>query len=272
MSSASTTATTATTTSASKPLAAKVEIDKTRDALVSLGLEHVATILPDLLSKAVKDAIAPHRFLEELLSVELAHRDERRVRTSLKLSALPPGHTLSNFDWSFQPDLDRRRVETLATCSYVREHETVLLQGPPGVGKTHLAVALGVRAIECGFSVGFYHLDDLMHDLKRDQEVPPTRIKGRKYLRNALLIIDEVGFRQLTRPEASLFFRLVSWRYQKSSTIITTNKSVKDWPEVFAGDDVMVTALLDRLLHKCHVFNIKGKSYRLRDLEQQLKS
>jgi DNA replication protein DnaC len=262
-------ATTATTSSASKPLAAKIELDKTRDALLALGLEHGAAILPELLSKAVKDELA---LLEELLSVELAHRDERRVRTSLKLSALPPGHTLSNFDWSFQPDLDRRRVETLATCSYVREHETVLLQGPPGVGKTHLAVALGVRAIECGFSCGFYHLDDLMHDLKRDQEVPPTRIKGRKYLRNALLIIDEVGFRQLTRPEASLFFRLVSWRYQKSSTIITTNKAVKDWPEVFAGDDVMVTALLDRLLHKCHVFNIKGRSYRLRDLEQQLRT
>lgn len=265
----STAAATATT---SKPLTAKVELDKTREAMLALGLEHGAAALADLLSKAVKDELAPHRFLEELLAIELRHRDERRVRTSLKLSALPPGHTLASFDWSFQPDVDRRRVETLATCSYVREHETVLLQGPPGVGKTHLAVALGVRAIESGFSVGFYHLDDLMHDLKRDQEVPPTRIKGRKYLRNALLIIDEVGFRQLTRAEASLFFRLVSWRYQKSSTIITTNKAVKDWPEVFAGDDVMVTALLDRLLHKCHVFNIKGKSYRLRDLESQLRA
>ncbi len=142
--------------------------------------------------------------------------------------------------------------------------------GPAGVGKTHLAVALGVRAIESGFSVGFYHLDDLMHDLKQDAEVPPTRVKGKKYRRNSLLIIDEVGFRQLTRLEASLFFRLVRWRYQKGSTLITTNKAVKDWPEVFAGDEVMVTALLDRL-HRCHVFNIKGKSYRLRELEQQIK-
>ena len=110
-----------------------------------------------------------------------------------------------------------------------------------------------------------------MHDLKQDAEVPPTRVKGKKYLRNALLIIDEVGFRQLSRLEASLFFRLVSWRYQKGSTLITTNKAVKDWPEVFASDEVMVTALLDRLLHRCHVFNIKGKSYRLRELEQQIK-
>ena len=253
----------------SKTLEAKIELDQTKDALLALGLEHAAEALPDLISKAIKDELAPHRFLDELLAIESHHREERRLRTSLRLSALPIGQTLANFDWSFQPDLDRRRVDTLATCSWIRSQETVLMQGPPGVGKTHLAVALGVRAIESGFSVGFYHLDDLMHDLKKDAEVPPTRVKGKKYLRNALLIIDEVGFRQLSRQEASLFFRLVSWRYQKGSTLITTNKAVKDWPEVFAGDDVMVTALLDRLLHRCHVFNIKGKSYRLRELEQQ---
>lgn len=250
---------------------AKLELDKTRDVMLALGIEHGAAALGDLISKAVKDELAPHRFLDELLGIEFRHREERRVKTSLRLSGLPVGQTLSSFDWSFQPDVDRRRVETLATCSWVRDHETVLMQGPPGVGKSHLAVSLGVRAIECGFSVGFYHLDDLMHDLKKDAEVPPTRIRGKKYLRNALLIIDEVGFRQLSRVEASLFFRLVSWRYQKGSTLITTNKAVKDWPEVFAGDEVMVTALLDRLLHRCHVFNIKGKSYRLRELEQQIK-
>jgi DNA replication protein DnaC len=249
----------------------RLEIDRTRDALLALGLEHGAAALGELLSRAVKDELAPHRFLDELLSIETQHREERRVKTSLRLSAMPTGQTLSNFDWSFQPDIDRRRVETLATCGFIREHETVLLQGPPGVGKTHLAIALGVRAIECGFSVGYYHLDDLMHALKQDAEVPPTRVKGKKYLRNSLLVIDEVGFRQLTRQEASLFFRLVSWRYQKGSTLITTNKAVKDWPEVFAGDEVMVTALLDRLLHRCHVFNIKGKSYRLKELERQMK-
>lgn len=256
---------------ASKQVEPKLNLDQTRELMLALGLEHGAAALADMISKAVKDELAPLRFLHELLSIETTHREERRVKTSLRLSALPPGQTLQDFDWSFQPDIDRRRVETLATCSWIRDRETVLMQGPPGVGKTHLAVALAVQAIQSGFSVGFYHLDDLMHDLKKDAEVPPTRVRGKKYLRNALLVIDEVGFRQLSRQEASLFFRLVSWRYQKGSTLITTNKAVKDWPEVFGGDEVMVTALLDRLLHKCHVFNIKGRSYRLRGLEQQAK-
>lgn len=133
----------------------KLDLDRTRDIMLALGLEHGAAALSDLISKAVKDELAPHRFLDELLGIEIESREERRVKTSLRLSAMPPGQTLADFDWSFQPSIDRRRVETLATCSWIQSHETVLMQGPPGVGKSHLAIALGVRAIECGFSVGF---------------------------------------------------------------------------------------------------------------------
>ncbi len=129
----------------------------------------------------------------------------------------------------------------------------------------------GVKAVENGFSVAFYRLEDLLHAMKQDAESPPRRLKGKKYLKASLLIIDEVGFQTLTRLEAALLFRLVSYRYERGSMIITTNKSVKDWAEVMAGDEVMTTALLDRLLHRCHVFNIKGRSYRLRDLERSLK-
>ena len=255
------------------PVATKgrVDADGTRQVLEQLGLMHASEQLARLLSDAVKEEMPVHRFLDQLLAAEVNQREERRIKTSLRLSGLPPGQTLGNFDWAFQPAIERSRIETLATCAWIRAHETVLISGPPGVGKSHLAVALGVKAIENRFSVAFYRLDDLLHAMKQDAEAPPRRLRGKKYMKVALLIVDEVGFQPMSRLEATLFFRLVSYRYQRGSTLITTNKSVKDWPEILAGDEVMATALLDRLLHRCHVLNIKGRSYRLQELERLLK-
>jgi DNA replication protein DnaC len=255
------------------PVATKgrVDADGTRQVLEQLGLMHASEQLARLLSDAVKEEMPVHRFLDQLLAAEVNQREERRIKTSLRLSGLPPGQTLGSFDWAFQPAIERSRIETLATCAWIRAHETVLISGPPGVGKSHLAVALGVKAIENRFSVAFYRLDDLLHAMKQDAEAPPRRLRGKKYMKVSLLIVDEVGFQPMSRLEATLFFRLVSYRYQRGSTLITTNKSVKDWPEILAGDEVMATALLDRLLHRCHVLNIKGRSYRLQELERLLK-
>jgi len=171
--------------------------------------------------------------------------------------------TLGESDFGFQPSIERRQIETLASCAFVREHTTLLVQGPPGVGKTHLCVGLGVKAIEHGFSVAFCRLEDLLHEMRKDADVAPQWLRRKKYFNVAYLVVDEVGFEPMSHRDASLFFRLVSYRYLRGSTAITTNKSVKDWPGIFAGDEAMTAAILDRLLHKSVVLNIRGRSYRL---------
>jgi DNA replication protein DnaC len=248
-----------------------LEVDGTRERLAQLGLAHAAAALAEELSEAVKHNRPAHQVLDRLLAREMEARDERRVKTSLKLSGLPPGMTLGNFDFGFQPSLERRQVETLATGAFIREHTTLLVQGPPGVGKTHLVVALGVKAIEQGFSVAFYRLEELLHEMRKDAGVAPQALRRKKYFNVAYLVVDEVGFEPMSHQDASLFFRLVSYRYRRGSTAITTNKSVKDWPGILAGDEAMAAAILDRLLHKSVVLNVRGRSYRLQELEKALK-
>ena len=247
-----------------------LDVDRTRERLLALGLSFAADGLDRLLSESVKETTPPHAFLDRLLSGEIAGREERRIERSLRLSNLPTGPTIANFDFAFQPAVERSRIETLATSAWVRGAETVLLQGPPGVGKTHLAIGLGIKAIEQGFSVQFYRFDELLTQLRRDAGLPPSKLRRKKYLSTMLLIIDELGFEPMDRQEASLFFRLVTYRYGRGAVLITTNKSVRDWTELLAGDEVLATAILDRLLHHAHVINIKGRSYRLRELEETL--
>jgi len=249
-----------------KPL----DIERTRERLADLGLGHAAEALETILNEAVRDGTTVQAFLDTLLGAEADARETRRVATALRLSSLPPGLTLGTFDFAFQPSVERSRIDTLATSAWVRQNQTLLIQGPPGVGKTHLAVGLGVKAVEQGFSAQFYRFDELLTALKADAHVPPSRLRRKKYLSTALLILDEMGFEPMDREEASLFFRLVTYRYGRGSILITTNKSVRDWTELLAGDEVLTAAILDRLLHNAHVINIKGRSYRLRDLDHAL--
>jgi DNA replication protein DnaC len=247
--------------------APKVDLDRLVERCTALGLLHVAESLSELIEEAARDDLTPARFLERVLEREAERKNERRIATSLKLSGLPVGRTLEGFDWTFQPRADRQKLEMLSTCAFIRARENVLFLGPPGVGKSHLAAALGVKAVKNGFSVTHFSLDDLMHALRADAAVPPARLKAKRYLNSALLIVDEVGFRPLDRHEANLFFRLISARYERGSIVLTSNKHVRDWPEIFAGDEVLATAILDRLLHHVHVVNIDGRSYRLRELQ-----
>ena len=249
--------------------AGRVDLDVVAEHCRELGLVQTAEQLPELLEEASREDLTPVRFLERLVAREYERKEERRIGMWLKMSTLPPGKTLDGFDWSFQPRADRAKVEELATCAFARRAENVLFLGPPGVGKSHLAVALGVKAIKNGFRVHHYVLDDLIRVLQEEDTTGYQR-RPRRYRASSVLIIDEVGFRPLDRQEANLFFRLVSRRYERGSLILTSNKQVGAWPEVFAGDEVLTTAILDRLLHHVHVVQIDGRSYRLRELQDLL--
>jgi DNA replication protein DnaC len=166
----------------------KVDLDQVAAKCETLGLLHVGATLNELVEEAVRDNLPALRFLDLALEREIERKTERRIVTSLKLSGLPQGKTLEAFDWTFQPRADRAKLEALATCAYLRQKENVLFLGPPGVGKSHLAVSLGVKAVKNGFSVSHFILDELMHALRADAAIPPTRLKAKRYLNSALLI------------------------------------------------------------------------------------
>ena len=233
--------------------------------LTRLGLLTLKDSLTQALETAQKESWGYSDLLDRLFEDELATRESRRVRNALKLSGIPAMKTLDSFDFAFQPSLDKVRITELASLSFLEKKENVLLLGPPGVGKTHLAVALGIKACQCGFSVYFTTLDDLVKNLSAAEAAGKLKQKMRTYThKSALLIVDEVGYLPLSRKEANYLFQLVSVRYEKSSLILTSNKSFTEWNEIL-GDEVIAAAILDRLLHHSHVLSVRGQSYRLRD-------
>jgi DNA replication protein DnaC len=237
--------------------------ERLQDNLNRLKLTRAAEILDAVIDSAKKDKSSYITFLDHLLEEEVAAKEKRRIQIAMKTAGLSTAKTIEEYDFSFHPQLDKKAVMELFDLTFIPKHENVIFLGPPGVGKTHLAISLAIKACYHGFKVYFTTMDQLVKKIKENQ----ARKKG--YLTSPLVVVDEVGYLPIDTQEAYLFFQFISYRYEKSSTIITSNKSFGDWQELFA-DPVITTAILDRMLHHCKVVNIKGHSYRLRGHRQHI--
>lgn len=230
-----------------------------------LGQLHLTTLkrsLDDLLLAAASNNDTCLEFLAKSLQLEVEARNAKSHERRLRMAAFPYHKTLEDFDFGFQTSLNPRQIKQLMDMTWLEKAFNLIFLGPPGVGKSHMAVALGLQAVNLGYSVAFVSMDELMRTLKT--ESISTRSKRRlKQIRTAnLVIIDEVGFLPISAQEANLFFQLVSGLYEQSSIIVTSNKGFDDWPEFF-GDPVITTAILDRLVHHSELFNLTGDSYRV---------
>lgn len=244
--------------------AAPATLDAVKRRLVGLKMPRALEILDHTLRQLERGEMGALEAIEALLAAEYDVRETSRVHVALRTARLTTIKSLQTFDFAFQPSLDRNRILALSSLDFVRRGDVVHLLGPPGTGKTHLAIALGVEAVKAGRSVYFGTLADIVASLAKAEREGRLVERIRYLARNALLIVDEIGYLPVTPGGANLFFQLVNARYEKGALILTSNRGFSEWGEVF-GDAVVAAALLDRLLHHAVVIQIEGSSYRLRE-------
>jgi DNA replication protein DnaC len=245
-------------------VSAPAVIEHVKASLVALKMPRALEILDVTLRGIERGEIGPVEAIDALLTEELTIRENRRVKMAVQMAKLSAIKTLTGFDFAFQPSLDKNRILALAGLQFIDRAEAVHLIGPPGTGKTHLSLALGVEAVKAGRSVYFSSLADIVASLAKAERDGALRDRIRYFCRFSLLIVDEIGYLPVIPGGGNLFFQLVNARYEKGAMILTSNRGFAEWGEIF-GDQVVATALLDRLLHHAVVIQIEGSSYRLRE-------
>jgi len=245
-------------------------LSEVREQLTALNLNHAAQALAELTDKAQQEGWSPLATINALLGKERESRADKARSKRMKDASFPYMASIEEFDFGFQRSVSKKHMLQLNELSWLESAYNILFIGPPGVGKSHLAVSLGIAAVNAGYKAVFVHMEQLIHMFRTQEISSKSRLRLKKVTQADLVIIDEIGFQPITRQEANALFGLVNQLYQQTSIVLTSNKGVAEWGE-FMGDPVITAAMLDRLMHKCEVFDMDGESYRIAHRERFLK-
>lgn len=238
------------------------QLMEVRTMLGQLRLSGARDQLEDLLATAATEELTALQFTHRLLSQELGVRNANSLAKRMKKAHFPEHKTIDSFDFAFQQSVSKQKMLQLMDMCWVEKAFNLFFLGPPSVGKTHLAISLGIRAVELGYHVSFVTLDQLIDILKTEPVLTRSKRRLKQIMNSNIVIIDEIGFLPVNRQEANMFYQLVSHFYQQTSVIVTSNKGFEEWAE-FLGDTAITTAILDRLIHSSEIFNMSGESYRV---------